>query len=137
MIGARLTWQLKTDMKIEMRRAAPGGASGAGSTERIVPSAGETIVSSPPGGRAFGVAEELQQEEENEKREDRQDRDSGEEGGRRGDEGGREEGPALPRDRNPQWATPVAVGSGDRLHLVLQEELFLLQTLLFDLLVFG
>jgi hypothetical protein len=41
-------------MKIERRRDAPGGASGAGATERTVPSAGETIVSSPPSGTRSG-----------------------------------------------------------------------------------
>jgi len=35
-------------MKIVMRRLAPGSASGTTPTERIVPSAGETMVSSPP-----------------------------------------------------------------------------------------
>src|SRR6266498_4976744 len=52
--GARLTWQLKTDMNIESRREDPGGASGAGATESTVPSAGETIVSSPPSGTRSG-----------------------------------------------------------------------------------
>jgi hypothetical protein len=41
-------------MKIVRRRDAPGGASGAGSTERTVPSAGETMVSSPPSGARSG-----------------------------------------------------------------------------------
>jgi hypothetical protein len=52
--GARLTWQLKTDMKIESRRFAPGGASGGSVTERTVPSAGDTIVSEPPSGMRSG-----------------------------------------------------------------------------------
>jgi hypothetical protein len=41
-------------MKIVTRRDAPAGASGAGATERTVPSAGETIVSSPPSGVRSG-----------------------------------------------------------------------------------
>ncbi len=49
-----MTWQLNTDMKIEIRRPAPGGDSGAAATERIVPSAGETIVSSSPSGARSG-----------------------------------------------------------------------------------
>jgi hypothetical protein len=41
-------------MKMVIRREQPAGASGAGATERIVPSAGETIVSSPPSGVRSG-----------------------------------------------------------------------------------
>ena len=54
MTGERLTWQLKTDMKIVILRAAPGGASAASPIESTVPSAGETIVSSPPSGVRSG-----------------------------------------------------------------------------------
>jgi len=41
-------------MKMVIRRAAPGGASGALPTDKTVPSAGETIVSSPPSGERSG-----------------------------------------------------------------------------------
>jgi hypothetical protein len=41
-------------MKIVRRREDPGGASGAGATDRTVPSAGETIVSSPPSATRSG-----------------------------------------------------------------------------------
>ena len=49
-----MTWQLKTDMKMERRRAAPAGDSGAGAMERTVPSAGERIVLSSPAGSRSG-----------------------------------------------------------------------------------
>jgi len=41
-------------MKIVMRLFAPAGASSAGPIERMVPSAGETIVSGPPTGTRSG-----------------------------------------------------------------------------------
>jgi hypothetical protein len=41
-------------MKMVIRLRAPSGASVAVPTERIVPSAGETIVSSPPSGNRSG-----------------------------------------------------------------------------------
>ena len=41
-------------MKIDRRRDEPGGASGAVATESTVPSAGDTIDSSPPSGTRSG-----------------------------------------------------------------------------------
>ena len=106
MTGERFTWQLKTDMNTVMRREAPGGASGAGPMESTVPSAAETMVSSPPSGVLLGVPEEGDEKQREQEEETGHDRPVGP-GRRSGEqEGGKDEDPTFLGDGDSQWATP-------------------------------
>src|SRR6266542_1339285 len=93
-------------MKMEMRRAAPGGDSGAAAMDRIVPSGRENglLVSRRD---ALGIAKERQQEDPENSEDRRQDSVPGHPGRRRENQRREDEDPALPGEGNPQFATPT------------------------------